>query len=61
MSFSDGPHRCLERRWHCTRRGYSRSHVPPAGIRLLSEPTINWNPYIQGYELRGAVVACDPA
>ena len=31
------------------------------GIRLESEPTILWNPYIQGYELRGAVVACDRA
>jgi hypothetical protein len=31
------------------------------GIRLTAEPRVLWNAQIQGYELRGAVVACDPS
>ncbi len=62
MSFSDGPHRCpgAQVALHETRIFLDRMFRLP-GIRLLSEPKITWNPYIQGYELRGAVVACDPA
>jgi cytochrome P450 len=62
MSFGDGPHRCpgAQVALHETRIFLDRMFRLP-GIKLLSEPEITWNPYIQGYELRGAVVACDPA
>jgi cytochrome P450 len=62
MSFGDGPHRCpgAQVALHETRVFLDRLFRLP-GIKLLSEPNITWNPYIQGYELRGAVVACDPA
>lgn len=62
MSFSDGPHRCpgAQVALHETRIFLDRMFRLP-GIRLVSEPKISWNSYIQGYELRGAVVACDPA
>lgn len=61
LSFGDGPHRCpgAQVALHETRIFLDRMfHLP--GIRLVSEPEISWNPNIQGYELRGAVVACDP-
>jgi cytochrome P450 len=62
MSFGDGPHRCpgAQVALHETRIFLDRLFRLP-GIRLVSEPTISWNAQIQGYELRGAVVACDPA
>jgi cytochrome P450 len=62
MSFSDGPHRCpgAQVALHETRIFLDRMFRLP-GIRLVNEPKISWNSYIQGYELRGAVVACDPA
>jgi cytochrome P450 len=62
MSFGDGPHRCpgAQVALHETRIFLDRMFRLP-GIRLVSEPRIIWNSYIQGYELRGAVVACDPA
>ena len=62
MSFGDGPHRCpgAQVALHETRLFLDRMFRLP-GIRLVSEPQISWNPFIQGYELRGAVVACDPA
>jgi len=62
LSFGDGPHRCpgAQVALHETRVFLDRLFRLP-GIRLVSEPDIIWNPYIQGYELRGAVVACDPA
>ena len=62
LSFGDGPHRCpgAQVALHETRIFLDRMFRLP-GIRLVSEPNIIWNPYIQGYELRGAVVACDPA
>ena len=60
LSFGDGPHRCpgAQVALHETRIFLDRMFRLP-GIRLVSEPQISWNPYIQGYELRGAVVACD--
>ena len=60
LSFGDGPHRCpgAQVALHETRIFLDRLFRLP-GIRLVSEPGITWNPYIQGYELRGAVVACD--
>jgi cytochrome P450 len=62
LSFGDGPHRCpgAQVALHETRVFLDRLFRLP-GIQLLSEPEISWNPHIQGYELRGAVVACDPA
>lgn len=62
MSFGDGPHRCpgAQVALHETRVFLDRLLRLP-GIRLESAPEIQWNPNIQGYELRGAVVACDPA
>ena len=60
LSFGDGPHRCpgAQVALHETRIFLDRMFRLP-GIRLVSEPDITWNPYIQGYELRGAIVACD--
>jgi len=62
LSFGDGPHRCpgAQVALHETRIFLDRLFRLP-GIRLASEPEILWNPQIQGYELRGAVVACDTA
>ena len=62
LSFGDGPHRCpgAQVALHETRVFIDRLFRLP-GIRLVSEPTVLWNAGIQGYELRGAVVACDPA
>jgi cytochrome P450 len=62
LSFGDGPHRCpgAQVALHETRIFLDRLFRLP-GIKLLSEPTIIWNSYIQGYELRGALVTCDPA
>jgi len=62
LSFGDGPHRCpgAQVALHETRVFLDTMFRLP-GIRLVSEPEVIWNPYIQGYELRGAVVACDPA
>ena len=62
MSFGDGPHRCpgAQVALHESRVFLDRLFRLP-GIRLVSEPEVQWNAQIQGYELRGAVVACDPA
>jgi len=62
MSFGDGPHRCpgAQVAMHETRIFLDRLFRLP-GIRLVSKPEISWNTNIHGYELRGAVVACDPA
>lgn len=60
MSFGDGPHRCpgAQVALHESRVFLDRLFRLP-GIRLEKEPEIRWNPHIQGYELRGAVVAID--
>ena len=62
MSFGDGPHRCPGAQVALaeTRLFLDRMFRLP-GIRLKSEPDISWNSFIQGYELRGAVICCDPA
>ncbi len=62
MSFGDGPHRCpgSQVALHETRLFLDRMFRLP-GIRLISEPTVTWNSFIQGYELRGAVITCDPS
>jgi cytochrome P450 len=60
LSFGDGPHRCpgSQVALHETRIFLDRLLRVP-GFRLASEPTISWNSGIQGYELRGAIAACD--
>jgi cytochrome P450 len=62
LSFGDGPHRCpgAQVALHETRIFLDRLLRVP-GVRLATEPTISCNLSTQGYELRGAVVACDPA
>ena len=62
MSFGDGPHRCpgAQVAMHESRVFLDRMFRLP-GIRLEREPDISWNPHIQGYELRGAIVAVDQA
>ncbi|MEZ5744485.1 MAG: cytochrome P450 [Sphingomonadaceae bacterium] len=62
MSFGDGPHRCpgAQVAMHESRVFLDRLFRLP-GIRLEKEPEISWNPHIQGYELRGAIVAVDRA
>ncbi|MFD1959702.1 cytochrome P450 [Novosphingobium panipatense] len=62
LSFGDGPHRCpgAQVALHETRLFLDRLLRLP-GIRLTAEPQVLWNAQIQGYELRGAVVACDPS
>jgi cytochrome P450 len=61
MSFGDGPHRCpgAQVALHETRVFLDRMFRLP-GIRLKSEPSVSWNSFIQGYELRGAVITCEP-
>jgi cytochrome P450 len=62
LSFGDGPHRCpgAQVALHETRIFLDRLLRVP-GIRLVKEPQISCNMSTQGYELRGAVIACDPA
>jgi cytochrome P450 len=60
LSFGDGAHRCpgAQVALHETRVFLDRLLRVP-GIRLVSEPRISCNLSTQGYELRGAIVACD--
>ena len=62
LSFGDGPHRCpgAQVALHETRIFLDRLLRLP-GIRLETEPEVHWSTNVSGYELRGAVVACDPA
>jgi cytochrome P450 len=62
LSFGDGPHRCpgAQVALHETRIFLDRLLRVP-GIRLVKPPQVGWNWSTQGYELRGAIVACDPA
>jgi len=62
LSFGDGPHRCpgAQVALHETRIFLDRLLRLP-GIRMVNPPDMTWNTAIQGYELRGAMVACDPA
>lgn len=61
LSFGDGPHRCpgAQVALHETRIFLDRLLRVP-GIRLANEPEIEWNAMLGSYELRGAVVTCDP-
>jgi len=60
MSFGDGPHRCpgAQVALHET-RVFIDALLRVPGIRLAVPPTLGWLEEINGYELHGAVVACD--
>jgi cytochrome P450 len=60
MSFGDGPHRCpgSQVALHETRVFVEALLLVP-GVRLVTTPTIGWCAPIMGYEVHGAVVACD--
>jgi cytochrome P450 len=62
LSFGDGSHRCpgSQVALHETRIFVDRLLRVP-GIRLAQEPEILWLSGLGSYELRGAIVACDPA
>lgn len=62
LSFGDGPHRCpgAQVAMHETRIFIDALMRVP-GIRLASPPTLGWLEEINGYELHGAIVECDPA
>lgn len=62
LSFGDGQHRCpgSHLALHETRVFLDRFLRVP-GLRFVSYPKVSWNLSVQGYELRGAVVACEPA
>jgi cytochrome P450 len=61
MTFGDGPHRCpgAQVALHESRIFVDRLLRVP-GLRLVSEPKVSWSLATQTYELRGAIVACDP-
>jgi cytochrome P450 len=62
MSFGDGAHRCpgWQVALHETRVFVDRLLRVP-GIRMVRTPDMHWNAMVMGYELRNAVVVCDPA
>jgi cytochrome P450 len=61
MSFGDGSHRCpgAQVAMHESRVFLDRLMRLP-GLRLVRPPTMTWNDGIESYELRDAVVSCDP-
>jgi cytochrome P450 len=62
MSFAAGPHTCPGNlvAIHETRFFIDRLLRAP-GVRLVTPPKIGWCDAVGGYELHGAMVACDPA
>jgi cytochrome P450 len=62
MSFGDGGHNCpgWQIALHETRIFLDRLLRVP-GIRLERTPDMGWNPGLQSYELRNAVIVCDKA
>ena len=62
LSFGDGSHRCpgAQVALNETRVFLDRLLRVP-GIRLQREPDLCWTDVLMGYELRDAVVTCDPA
>ncbi|SFF77083.1 hypothetical protein SAMN05518801_101392 [Novosphingobium sp. CF614] len=60
MSFGDGPHRCpgSQVALHESRVFLDRLMRVP-GIRMVRKPDMVLSVQTQGYELRGAIVACD--
>jgi cytochrome P450 len=61
MSFGDGSHRCpgAQVAMHESRVFLDRLMTLP-GLRLVRPPTMTWNDGIESYELRDALVSCDP-
>ncbi|RBY83306.1 cytochrome P450 [Blastococcus sp. TF02A-26] len=61
MSFGDGSHRCpgAQVAMHESRVFLDRLFALP-GLRLVQPPTMTWNDGIESYELREALVSCDP-
>jgi cytochrome P450 len=58
MSFGDGPHRCPGAAVALQETSIFLDRLlRVSGVRLERAPTVNWNPLIAAYELRGAVVA----
>ena len=62
MSFGDGAHNCpgWQVALHESRIFLDRLMRVP-GVHLKREPDMGWNPGVQGYELRNAIIACDRA
>ncbi|HTF51351.1 MAG TPA: cytochrome P450 [Pseudonocardia sp.] len=62
LSFGDGGHRCpgAQVALNETRVFLDRLLRVP-GIRLHREPDLCWTDVLMGYELRDAIVTCDPA
>ena len=62
LSFGDGSHRCpgAQVALNETRVFLDRLLRVP-GIRLRREPDLRWTDVLMGYELRNAVVTCEPA
>jgi cytochrome P450 len=62
MSFAAGPHTCPGNlvAIHETRFFIDRLLREP-GVRLVTPPKVGWCDAVKGYELHGAIVACDPA
>ncbi|VWX53475.1 cytochrome P450 [Novosphingobium sp. 9U] len=60
MSFGDGPHRCpgAQVALHET-RVFLDALLRVPGVHLATQPTIGWCAPIMGYEVHGAVVACE--
>jgi cytochrome P450 len=61
LSFGDGSHRCpgAQVALNETRVFLDRLFRVP-GIRLEQIPTMSWSDALMSYELRGALVSCDP-
>jgi cytochrome P450 len=62
LSFGHGSHRCpgSQVAMHESRVFLDRLLRLP-GLRLQREPHIGWHGMLMGYELRNAIVVCDPA
>lgn len=61
LSFGDGPHRCpgAQVALHESRIFLDKLLRVP-GIRLVAAPDMRWRPDLMSYELRDAVITCDP-
>ena len=61
MTFGDGAHNCpgWQVALHESRIFLDRLMRIP-GVRLKREPDMGWNPGVQGYELRNAIITCEP-
>ncbi len=61
MSFGDGTHNCpgWQVALHET-RVFLKELMSIPGVQLKSEPVMSWNNQLMSYELRNAIIACDP-